>query len=186
MDSSDFAIMSDGRYDAEYDDGEAAKGLANGCLYLMATFCGIMAALCALSLVSCSTPREVVVEKVRTEYAVRTDTLTMTDTVRQEKETIVREARAEDSAMLAVYGIRLKENERLLLFLQKEIEDARSRAYTSHTDTVVRVDSVEVPVTVERKMTKWEGFFLGFGRVMANVALVVSVLLLILWIRRKG
>ena len=70
--------------------------------------------LFSLLLVGCS-PNVVTVEKTHTEYVHNTDTLTIKDTVRSNTNTIIREARPEDSLLLAQYGIRLRDNERMLL-----------------------------------------------------------------------
>ena len=68
-------------------------------------------------LCGCKKVQYVPVKEVHTIEKHTGDTLHHHDTTRIEKEMIIREANDGDSAMLARYGIRLKENERLILML---------------------------------------------------------------------
>ena len=132
-------------------------------------------------LVGCKTVY-VPVESVHEYVHHQTDTIEKTDTVTNTKETIIREASKADSALLAKYGIRLKENERLLLFLQKELEQEKSKEIEHHTDTVIKVDSVQVPYPVEKKVPFWEKVKMG------SVGFVSAIILgggVALWIRRR-
>lgn len=132
-------------------------------------------------LVGCKTGY-VPVESVHEYVHHQTDTVHKTDTVTNTKETIIREASKADSALLAKYGIRLKENERLLLFLQKELEQEKSKEIEHHTDTVIKVDSVQVPYPVEKKVPFWEKVKTG------SVGFVSAIILgggVALWIRRR-
>lgn len=58
--------------------------------------------------------------------------------------------------MLAELGVRLKQGERAILILQKELEKAMSKQKEVIHDTVVKVDSIRVPYPVEKQVTKWE------------------------------
>lgn len=132
-------------------------------------------------LVGCKTVY-VPVESVHEYVHHQTDTIEKTDTVTNTKETIIREASKADSVLLAKYGIRLKENERLLLFLQKELEQEKSKEIEHHTDTVIKVDSVQVPYPVEKKVPFWEKVKTG------SVGFVSAIILgggVALWIRRR-
>lgn len=132
-------------------------------------------------LVGCKTVY-VPVESVHEYVHHQTDTIEKTDTVTNTKETIIREASKADSALLAQYGIRLKDNERLLLFLQKELEQEKSKEIEHHTDTVIKVDSVQVPYPVEKKVPFWEKVKTG------SVGFVSAIILgggVALWIRRR-
>ena len=74
--------------------------------------------LVAFLLMGCRSIQYVPVETVRTEIVHHHDTIKQTDSVKTEKETVIREARPEDSAMIAKLGIKLQDNERLLILLQ--------------------------------------------------------------------
>jgi hypothetical protein len=135
-----------------------------------------------LLLSGCGSVRYVPVETVKTEKVTETDTIIQKDTVRSEKETVIREARPEDSVIIARLGIRLRENERLLILLQKELSEQRSNAYESHRDTVLKTDSIRVPYPVERELTWWERQKIAFGEWVFGV---MAVLLLVVIIRKR-
>ena len=112
-------------------------------------------ALFSLLLVGCS-PNVVTVEKTHTEYVHNTDTLTVKDTVRSNTNIIIREARPEDSLLLAQYGIRLRDNERMLLFLQKQLEQEKSESREVVHDTTIVRDTIPQIVTVEKELSWWD------------------------------
>jgi hypothetical protein len=130
----------------------------------------------------CQSVKYVPVETVRIEKESKTDTIIQKDTVRSEKETIIREARPEDSLMMAKLGIRLRENERLLILLQKEMSEQNSNAYESHRDTVLKTDSVAVPYPVEKELSWWQRQKIAFGEWVFGV---MAVLLLVVIIRKR-
>lgn len=140
-------------------------------------------------LCSCKSIEFVPVEIVKKEYVHTTDTLKQTDTTRVETNTIIREARPEDSVMLAKLGIKLQSNERMLIMLQKELSETRSEIEHSHSKDSVRVDSVEVPYPVERKLSRWEQIKMDYGAIAMGgtaAAVILFILLIVLWIKRKG
>ena len=115
--------------------------------------------LCLLSLfASCRSVQYVPVETVRTEYINRTDTVHKTDTVTNEKETVIREVNKDDSALLAKYGIQIKDNERMLLFLQRELDKERSKEREVQHDTTIVRDTIQVPYPVEKKQSAIDRF----------------------------
>lgn len=110
----------------------------------------IVAMIATAFFCSCKHVEYVTVPEVHTEHVYHNDTVHHTDSVRTERETIIREGRPEDSLMLAKLGIKLQQNERLLVLLQRELQEARSELYESHTNDSVKVDSVMVPYPVEK------------------------------------
>lgn len=129
-----------------------------------------------LWLVSCKT-QYVSVPEYHTEYHHTTDTLRERDSVFREHKTIIREA---DSAMIERLGLRLKDGERAILVLRKEIERmASSRQEVKH-DTIIKNDSIRVPYPVERKLNKWEQFKVDIG----GFVLILLALLLLLYLTR--
>lgn len=149
------------------------------------SFVCIVVCLIALAFVGCQSVKYVPVETVRTEYKTKTDTVKLTDTLRSEKETVLREARPEDSAMIAKLGIRLQDNERLLILLQSKLMESSSKQYESHTDTIIKTDSVQVPYPVEKKLTKWQQFKMDFSELIIGIILISSLLFCIYLARRK-
>ena len=136
-----------------------------------------------LWLCSCNTTQYVPIETVRTERVTVHDTIKQSDSTKMQTNTIIREARPEDSIMIAQLGIKLQSNERLLILLQKELQEHKSNRQESHTKDSVRVDSVHVPVPVERKLTKWETFYLDHGKVMTGFSIASFFLFIFLIIR---
>lgn len=148
------------------------------CLLAMFLFC------------SCST-QYIPVETIKTVYQNNTDTVIQHDSVKTEINTILREARPEDSAMIANLGIRLKNNERLLILLQNQLKESSKDTYEHAVDTFIKTDSIQVPYPVERKLSKWESFCLDYGKLMlgASTLLVIAMAIIIVrWItkRRNG
>ena len=106
-----------------------------------------------LSMASCRSVRYVPLERVRTEYINRTDTIRETDSIIHEKETIIREA---DSTLLAELGLKLRENERAILVLKRELEKQKREVSEHKTDTVILRDTVPVPYPVEKELTWYQ------------------------------
>lgn len=131
-----------------------------------------------LSITSCRSIRYVPVESVRTEYINHTDTVTITDSIIHNKETIIREA---DSTTLARLGLQLKENERALLILQRELERQKSAHQEHRTDTIIVRDSVDVPVLVEKELTWYQGVCITWFPWTLFVAIVFLILILKPW-----
>jgi hypothetical protein len=123
------------------------------------------------------------VETVSTERVTVHDTIKQSDSTKTQANTIIREARPEDSVMIAQLGIKLKRNERLLILLQKELQEHKSNRQESHTKDSVRVDSVQVPVPVECKLTKWETFCIDYGKVMAGSTIVLLLMFIYIIVR---
>ena len=137
-----------------------------------------------LWLCSCTTTQYVPVETVRTEHTNRTDTIIQKDTVEKEKTVTIMEA---DSALLAKYGILLRENrntQAAYLIIQKELEREKSKRQEVHTDTIVKTEIVQVPVPVERELSRWEHFCLDYGKVMAGGSVVCVILIMVYLVRR--
>ncbi len=110
--------------------------------------------LTLLFMASCQSVRYVPVESVRTEYINRTDTVRETDSIIHEKETIIREA---DSTTLSKLGLQLKENERAILVLKRELEKQKREVSEHKTDTVIMRDSIPIPYPVEKELTWYQG-----------------------------
>lgn len=155
---------------------------------LLIVYVLIVIGLVIFGLCSCKNIEYVPIEVTKTIEVHKTDTVEKNTVINNEKETILREARPEDSAMLAKLGIKLKDNERLLILQQQQITDLMNSLKEIHNKDSVRVDSVQVPVPVERKLNKWEQICLDYGKVMMGgsiTAIVLSIVLFVLWIRKR-
>lgn len=150
-----------------------------GCFYSLLGVVIIIIVL--LSLSGCKT-QYIPVETIRTEYQNHTDTIHRTDSIVREKETIIREA---DSALVAQLGLQLKDNEKAILILKRELERQTNKEFEHSTDTVVKTDSIQVPYPVEKKLSKWEEIKMLTGEV-SMVFCLFLVFVVILLMKRKS
>ena len=134
--------------------------------------------LALLFMASCQSVRYVPVERVRTKYINRTDTVTKTDSIIHEKETIIRMA---DSTTLSKLGLQLKENEKAILILRRELERQKSAHQEHRTDTIVVRDSVNVPVPVEKELTWYQEKCITWFPWTLFAAIVFLILILKPW-----
>lgn len=148
-------------------------------------FVGIIVFVVLSMLLSgCKSIQYVPVETVRTEYKHTVDTIKQTDSIFSEKETIIREA---DSALVAKLGLQLKNNEKAILVLKRELERQVNNKSEHHVDTVIKTDSVQVPYPVEKKLTKWQKLKMDMGGIASSVCLLAVVIFIVSWlVRRKG
>lgn len=76
-----------------------------------------------------------------------------------ERNTIIREV---DSAVMAQYGIQLKDSEKAFLVLQNELMQRISQLEQIKTDSIVKTKEVPLPYPVvkevEKELTKWQKF----------------------------
>lgn len=169
--------VADWYYNQRYNE-HSGKNM-KGCFYSLVGVVLIM--LLSLLLAGCKSVQYVPVEKVKTEYVSRTDTVSKIDTIISEKETIIREA---DSGLIAKLGLQLKDNEKAILVLQKELERQVSKESEHKTDTVLKTDSVQVPYPVERKLTKWEQIKMDAGGIALGVCVAFIIILIIIFLVR--
>lgn len=137
---------------------------------------------------SCKSVEYVPVPEYHTEIVHHRDTLILKDSIKTEINTILREARPEDSAMIARLGLKLSDNERLLILLQNELMEKSSNTYESHNSDSVRVDSVRVPYPVEKKLSRFQQFCLDYGKIMLGATallLIVIAIIIVRWIKNK-
>ena len=142
----------------------------------------------ALLICGCSEMRYIPVETVKTEIVHVHDTIKQSDSIKSFTNTIIREARPEDSAMIAQLGVKLRYNERLLILLQKELQENRSKTQLIRNKDSLRIDSIQVPYPVERKLSKWETFCIDYGKVMIGSTIVVIfffIIFVLILARRK-
>lgn len=134
--------------------------------------------LTAFLLMGCVNTKYIPVETVKTEYKNKTDTVIQKDTIKTEKEIIIREANSGDSALLSQMGIKLKKNERLLILLQNQLNEAKRHHLEVKTDTVIQCDTIRVPYPVEKQLT----FFQQLAVDWFTYSLIACALLIIILI----
>ena len=151
-----------------------------GCLsaLLIPAVLAIMFAMMLL-LSSCSSTKYVPVETVRTEYINRTDTVRKTDSVFTEKETIIKEA---DSVLIAKLGLQLKNNEKAILILKRELERQVNKESEHRIDTIIKTDSVQIPYPVEKKLSKWEQTKMNAGGISIVSCIIFIAMIIVMFI----
>lgn len=111
-----------------------------------------------------------------TTYIYRTDSLHTTDSIIVERQTIIRVA---DSALLAKLGLKLEDNERVILVLKKEIERLSSSKEHVRVDTTYIFKEVPKDVIVEKEVEKplswWQKTLMWLGAIAIIAALGVIV-----------
>lgn len=169
--------------DKEYYDEKWAQheALLYGCVAYITALAFVIT--CLVMLAGCKT-QYVPVETVRTEHHHSTDTVRQTDSIFREKETVIREANSGDSALLAKLGIQLRQNQKAILILQKELERERNKQEEHYGDTIIKVEEKQVPVPVEKKVPFWEKAKLASIGFSASLILIAAIGLVI-WIRKR-
>ena len=143
--------------------------------YLVGFICLVLMVFCT----GCA-QRVVTVPEYHYESHNTTDTVMLHDSILRENNTIIREA---DSTMLSELGIRLKQGERAILVLRKELERALSQQKEVTHDTVIKTDSIRVPYPVEKPLSLWQKFTQGIG---FNLLLgIVCLGGCLLWIKNR-
>lgn len=143
--------------------------------------CAIIITCLVYMLCSCST-KYVAVPEYHYENHHTTDTIIQRDSILKENNTVIREA---DSTMLAELGIKIKNGERAILVLRKEMERVLSEQREAVHDTIIRTDSIRVPYPVEKKLTYWQKFQIKAGTVVLFLAVAVGLYWILLWLIRK-
>ena len=126
--------------------------------------------------------REVPVYLKDTTHETHTEYIFKTDTVINNTETIIREANAGDSELLAQLGLQLKDNERTILVLKSELmekihllEQAQKDSSYTHNETPVPIKETEY-IEVEKKLNWFQKTFIWIG-----VIGIIVAILLVLW-----
>lgn len=133
-------------------------------LYILAVL-GLLCVMC-----SCKSIQYVPVETVKTEYKVRTDTLTQKDSIY-----------LRDSIWVE------KSGDTVTTYKTRYVYQDRWRDRVVR-DTVIKTDSIQVPYPVERKLSRWEAFCLDYGKVMVGttgVLLLSIAIIIVIWIRKR-
>ena len=146
------------------------------------------------TLQGCKTAQPVYVPVLATDSTATAshDTQREKDSVIIERNTIIREADSSLLAELGILGVKVSDNERLILVLQKELLQKTQQLEHTKSDTVTKYEYKEIPVPypvekeVEKPLTKWQQFCMSAGKVALIAAAVCLVLLCLrLWQKIK-
>lgn len=133
-------------------------------------------------MVSSCSPRYITVPEYHYENHHSIDTFIQRDSVLKENNTIIREA---DSTMLEELGIRLKQGERAILVLRKELERVLNQQREVQHDTVIKIDSIKVPYPVEKELTAWQKIQINAGSIIIFLAVAVGLYWFFSLLKRK-
>ena len=144
---------------------------------------GVIIAAC---LSSCKSVQYVPVETIRTEVKQVHDTVKIHDSIKHEKQLIIREAdTAEIERLNTEYGFRLDKAQKTILVLRRELEK-QSHSYTEAKDSIIYRDKeVQVPYPVERKLSKWEQIKIDMGDWLIGFVIISSLIFCIYFARGK-
>lgn len=144
--------------------------------------------LIALAMAGCSRHTTVPTEPVYlhdTLHVFHNDTIKQMDSTIIERETIVREA---DSALLAAYGIlgvKLQENEKAYLVLQRQMEQRLRELEEKSSDTVFSKVEVPVPTPVIQEVVKPMGWLNKTLRNLGIAAVIAALIYIGIKVWRK-
>ena len=115
----------------------------------------IILLMLAICLTSCRSIKYVPVETVKTEYKTR-------DSIRFDS------IYEHDSIFLFVKGDTVYKEKYKYLYKYQ---------YLNRTDTVIKVDSVQVPYPVEKQLTRWQQMKIELGGWAVGVIVILSIVL---------
>ena len=153
--------------------------------YLKCTIWAIVVFICLLGIgslfVGCKNVEYVPVESSHTEHHWHTDSVRQVDSIYHEKETTIMQL---DSAEMAKYGIQLKNAERAWLVKSWELERQIEALQRLTAERDIVHDSIPVPYSVEKRLTKWQQAKVDWGG-WALLVLIVLVVIAIYYPRRN-
>ena len=147
---------------------------------------GIVACIIISMFVGCKSVKYIPVETVRTNTQYKTNTVhdTIIDSVFMHNDVY-----KHDSVITYLRGDTIFVD-RWHTIIQTTLDKGRKLHSNVVHDTIYinKTDSVQVPVPVERKLTKWERVKMDFGTVamvIAAMAIIAGIVILAWWLRRK-
>jgi hypothetical protein len=115
---------------------------------------------------SCRSIQYVPVEKVKTEYIVKTDSFIQRDSVY-----------CIDSVWVEKRGDTITLQKTKIIYKDKWREVVK-------TDSFIKVDSVQVPYPVERNLTKWEKVKMDMGGMAIGACIIIIIVVLIFFLAK--
>ena len=147
---------------------------------------GIVACIIISMFVGCKSVKYIPVETVRTNTQYKTNTVhdTIIDSVFMHNDVY-----KHDSVITYLRGDTIFVD-RWHTIIQTTLDKGRKLHSNVVHDTIYinKTDSVQVPVPVERKLTKWERVKMDFGTVamvISAMAIIAGIGVLAWWLRRK-
>lgn len=156
--NKEYSNPNDAWYYGHRYDLKSAKSM-KGCFFSLAGIIIIVVILLLFS--SCKSIQYVPVEKVVTEYK--------TNTVH---DSVYLEVLKHDSVVIEKQGDTVFVNKWHTIYKDRWREIAQ-------TDTFIKVDSVQVPYPVEKKLTKWQQVKMDAGGTAIGICFIVIIIILV-------
>ena len=143
---------------------------------------GLLIALCG-----CNSVKYVPIKEIHTDVEHVHDTVKQTDSIWNERTTVIREV---DSTELAALGIKINnlQQEKAWLIERDNQRKEKSQGDKIIVKEIIKGDSIPVPCPVEKKLSRWQRFCCDYGKLMLGatiVCLIALSFLLIRYIKRK-
>lgn len=133
----------------------------------------ILSAICGCS------PKVVTIPETHYEYITKHDSVILRDTVSKQEKVIIREL---DSVQMAQYGIELEDAKKAWLIQVERQMQQIQQMQQIRTDTIIRHDSISVPVYIEKGGEKVS--LLRHIRMIGCLIIMVAVILFLIRLRR--
>lgn len=132
-----------------------------------------------LSAISGCSPKVVTIPETHYEYITKHDSVILRDTISKQEKVIIREL---DSLQMAQYGIELEDAKKAwLIQVERQMKQIQQMQQT-RTDTIIRHDSISVPVYIEKGGEKVS--LLRHIRMIGCLIIMLGVILFLIRLRR--
>lgn len=149
-------------------------------------FVGIVVFTVLAILTGCKSVQYVPMETTKTELVHHHDTIRIQDSIRTENTIVIREAdSAEIERLTNEYGIKIDKAQKTILILRRELERQSHQQSEVKNDTIVKEKLVQVPVPVEKQLTKWQQACISYGKLMIVLIVLAIIIVFVLIIKRK-
>ena len=132
-----------------------------------------------LSAISGCSPKVVTIPETHYEYITKHDSVILRDTISKQEKVIIREL---DSVQMAQYGIELEDAKKAWLIQVERQKQQIQQMQQIRTDTIIRHDSISVPVYIEKGGEKVS--LLRHIRMIGCLIIMFGVILFLIRLRR--
>lgn len=132
-----------------------------------------------LSAISGCSPKVVTIPETHYEYITKHDSVILRDTISKQEKVIIREL---DSVQMAQYGIELEDAKKAWLIQVERQKQQIQQMQQIRTDTIIRHDSISVPVYIEKGGEKVS--LLRHIRMIGCLIIMLGVILFLIRLRR--
>ena len=153
-----------------------------GCCWLFIVMLAAIAIGALLS--SCRSTQYIPVETIKTEIKEVHDTIKIQDTIKSEKQIVIREADTSEIERLNTeFGLKLDKAQKTILILNKELQQQSHKEDEVKEKIVYKTKEVQVPYPVEKKLSKWEQIKIDLGGWMVGF-IILSIIVFCVYLAR--